>query len=50
MGLELTDAEFYEVVVDFVEWILGSSSLDNVNIFSTNGLLDFASRLSNRKF
>lgn len=47
--LDLTDAELHEVVVDLVEGILGASRLDDVDIFSTDRLLDLATALSDRE-
>lgn len=44
--MDLTNASFYEVVVDFMVWVLGASSLDDVDILSTDSLLDFASALA----
>lgn len=43
---DLTDAGFYEMVVDFVVGVLGASGLDNVDILSTNSLLDLAPALA----
>lgn len=37
------------MVVDFVIGVLSASSLNDVDILSTNGLLDFASALANRE-
>lgn len=37
------------MVVDFVAGVLGPGGLDDVDIFSTNRLLDFATRFSNRE-
>lgn len=50
MSSDLTDASFYEVVVDFVVWVLSASSLDDVDILSTHSFLDFASALADCEF
>lgn len=42
----LTDAGFYEVVVDLVGRVLGAGCLDDVDVLPTDGLLDLASALA----